>query len=128
MKDLKYDSVNLPFKESQIICLEHQATCLYGEVIQLIVDRDMCWFRPICMNIAITESNQNLKNYDLVHLPSSSDLLWPIPLFRPAFDTEVLSLFSELNSTDELVKDHKSSREYLNKFIYQVWIANQDKF
>ncbi len=118
----------MPFKESQIICLEHETTCLYGEVIQLIPNRGMCWFRPICMTISNFERDRDSKNYDLIHLRSSSDLLWPTTLFRPALDTEVISLLVDSDNTDKSKQDRVSCRQHLNQFVRQVWAANQDKF
>ena len=50
MDDVSHTS-NVPFKVSQIVCLEHQNNCLYGEVIQLIPKRQLCWFRPMCLVI-----------------------------------------------------------------------------
>ena len=47
-----FDSVELPLKVNQIVCLEHQDSTLYGEVIQLIPRRSLCWFRPMCLVIS----------------------------------------------------------------------------
>ena len=127
MIDTTYDR-SIPFKESQIICLEHQRTRLYGEVIQLILSRQMCWFRPICMTIERHESDRCPESSELIQLRFSSDLLWPINLFRPALDTEVISLLTDLNDNHKLKPDRTSPRQYLNQFISQVWAANKDKF
>ena len=121
------DDRSMPFKESQIICLEYQGTCLYGEVIQLILSRQMCWFRPICMTIE-KAGDRDGENCELIQLRFSSDLLWPINLFRPALDTEVISLLTDLNNNHKPKQNQTSPRQYLNQFIHQVWAANQDKF
>lgn len=42
----------MSLKENQIVCLEHKGNNLYGEVIQLIDDRQLCWFRPLCLIIS----------------------------------------------------------------------------
>ena len=118
----------MSFKESQIICLEYEATCLYGEVIQLIPSRGMCWFRPICMTISDPHGHLDSEAYDLIHLRSGSDLLWPTTLFRPALDTEVISLLVDTNAPEKSKQDKVSGRQYLNQFVHQVWTANQDKF
>ena len=119
---------SIPFKESQIICLEHQGTRLYGEVIQLILSRQMCWFRPMCMTIEQVESDRYAPSPKLIQLQFSSDLLWPINLFRPALDTEVISLLTDLNNNYKPKLNKTSPRQYLNQFIRQVWAANKDKF
>lgn len=129
MEQTKYDQSSLPFKVNQIICLEHEQTCLYGEVIQLIPSREMCWFRPICMIALNSQGEPTVNNSDLIHLHSGSDLLWPITLFRHALDTEVICLLANLNDdTNKLKPAQVSCRQYLNQFITQVWRANQDKF
>ena len=116
------------FRESQIICLEHQGTCLYGEVIQLILSRQMCWFRPICMTIKLVEGDRYTESFELIQLQFSSDLLWPINLFRPALDTEVISLLADLDNNHKQKPNKIPPRQYLNQFIRQVWAANKDKF
>ncbi|MEM8828474.1 MAG: hypothetical protein AAGE96_03845 [Cyanobacteria bacterium P01_G01_bin.19] len=119
---------DLQFKESQIICLEYEDTKLYGEVIQLIHHRRMCWFRPICMTMCNFEDSRDSADLDLIHLQSSSDLLWPTSLFRPALDTEVISLLTDTDTDSKTNKGAVSSKQHLNQFVKRVWRANQDKF
>ena len=120
---------NLLFTVNQIICLEHQHTCLYGEVIQLLPQRRLCWFRPMCMTKDDFSGNFNDAISDLINLKSCSDLLWPMILFRPALDTEVISFLHLLSNDAAESSVYKgSSSQYLNKFIQQVWQANKDKF
>lgn len=121
-------SSTVNFQVNQIICLEHQNLCLYGEVIELIPLRQLCWFRPICLSKLDHEHDSNLESSELIDLQSGSDLLWPITLFRPALDTEVIYLLVELNNIRESVTSKKANRQYLNKFVRQVWQANRDKF
>ena len=127
MDNTKSSTVDL-FKVNQIICLEHQNICLYGEVIQLISHRKLCWFRPICLSKLNFDLNSTKESTRLIDLQSSSDLLWPITLFRPALDTEVIYLLAELNNIRESFNPKKANRQHLNKFVRQVWQANQDKF
>ncbi|GAB4526712.1 MAG: hypothetical protein Tsb0014_07010 [Pleurocapsa sp.] len=122
-----------PFQSGQIICLEHQDTCLYGEVIQIIPQREQCWFRP--QFLAIYASNCELTDGEtqVIRLSNSSDLLLPICLFRASWDTEVIPLLSQLgdlreDSQDEFSKSDSFYCQYLHQFIYRVWQANQDKF
>lgn len=120
---------NLLFTVRQIICLEHQHTCLYGEVIQLLPQRGLCWFRPMCMTKEGVSDGFNDANSNLINLKSCSDLLWPMVLFRPALDTEVISFLHQLSNDAAESSVHKgSSSQYLNKFIQQVWQAHKDKF
>ena len=50
-------------KVNQIVCLEHQGNNLYGEVIQLITERQLCWFRPLCLVISVDSGMDYVPNY-----------------------------------------------------------------
>lgn len=56
-------------------------------------------------------------------LRMGSDLLWPISLFRPALDTEVIPLLTMLDTSDS-----QTAQDQLNWFVRQVWQANQSDF
>lgn len=53
----------MPLKVNQIVCLEHQGNNLYGEVIQLITERQLCWFRPLCLVISVDSTINSVPNY-----------------------------------------------------------------
>ncbi|PSB11192.1 hypothetical protein C7B62_06475 [Pleurocapsa sp. CCALA 161] len=68
MDNIIFNSIKLPLKMGQIVCLEHQGSNLYGEVIQLIPDRQLCWFRPLCLVICAdvqSSLNSELKERSL---------------------------------------------------------------
>ena len=127
MNDTSYSSVDLDFKVNEIICLENQNTCLYGEVIQILPSRGLCWFRPMCLVVS-DAGNSSFEPKQSIDQRSGSDLLWPIDLFRAALDTEVVGFLTQLSDRDRLVANKISSRQCLNKFLQQVWQDNQDKF
>ncbi len=111
----------------QIVCLEHQQTYLYGEIIQIIACRKMAWVRPLLM---YRQSPFKLETEPLDPQPSvfdlrqGSDLFWPLKLFRPAIDTEVLPLFSQFQAWDlQPEQDKATNRHHLHQFIQQVWQA-----
>lgn len=159
MNDLVSDPADWQFKVNQIVYLEHQSKKLYGEVIQLIPNRRLCWFRPKCLVVSadfdVTQQNDysysqptqtplnsssvdleqndfyhssNLNQTELIDLQSTSDLLWPVILFRPAFDTEIVYLLAQLKDINHPLIDKTLNRQHLNQFVQQVWQANQDKF
>jgi hypothetical protein len=112
------------FQPSQIVCLEHQNIYLYSEVIQVISDRQLCWVRPLVLAII----RDSLTTEKILDLRFTSDLLWPINLFRPALDTEVIPLLSELDSPDYRAESIQNARQQLNYYIQQFWQgANQDR-
>ncbi|MEL6927372.1 MAG: hypothetical protein AAFO95_01905 [Cyanobacteria bacterium J06600_6] len=156
MNNLPSSPINLPLKVNQIVSLDYLDHHLYGEVIQLIPDRQLCWFRPLCLslvnleqqdfdlNSCLTEersssqktsTQQNLvahsQDYwktNLIDLQSSSDLLWPDVLFRPALDSEIIDFLPQLSDISHISKNNKINQKCLNKFVYLVWQAHQDKF
>jgi len=98
----------------QIVFLEHRDTRLYAEVIQVVPSRQLCWVRPLVLITLVYEDSQ------LTDLRSCSDLVWPISLFRPALDVEVIPLLTQMlaseSSEQELV-----AKQQIHHFINQVW-------
>lgn len=128
MDDIASTTKDLCFKTNQIVCLEHQDANLYGEVIQLIPHRGLCWFRPICLIVAELDYSLKSEQTRAIDLQAGvSDLLWPTALFRPALDTEVIAHLARLKDPNQNLMDKKPNR-HLNRFVQQVWQANQDKF
>jgi len=116
-----------------IVCLEHHASCLYAEVIQVVETRQIGWFRPLCLKIAISDLCDSPDplglSYDLYDLQPGVDLLWPLVLFRLALDTEVVPLLGELQKQLPIAATTVSqARCQLNRFIYQVWQAYPEVF
>lgn len=121
------------FEIYQIVCLEHQHTCLYAEVIQVIKARQICWARPLILSMLPTnppalapEPEQEPRLYDL---RQGVDLLWPISLFRSVLDTEVIPLLTWLqNHTNNSQVPAIVARYQLNQFVRQVWQAYPEAF
>ncbi|MEM8722094.1 MAG: hypothetical protein AAGE84_22830 [Cyanobacteria bacterium P01_G01_bin.39] len=127
MSDVIFNTGKIHLKANQIACLEYRKVRLYGEVIQIIPRRQICWFRPIYL-IDSRLNQASLSNDFIVDLRAGSDLLWPEILFRPALDTEVLDFLAQLNEIDHTAHRRLSSQKYLNNFLYEVWQSHQDKF
>jgi hypothetical protein len=121
-------SISLTLK-NQIVCLEHQGNKLFGEVIQLIPHRNLCWFRPICLVISNDREGQTSFELDCIDLQSTSDLFWPANLFRPALDTEAISFLAQLNDLrHHSIGITSKNYKYLHEFIQQFWQENQAQF
>ncbi len=104
------------FQPRQIVCLEHQDSCLYAEIIQVVESRQVGWVRPLLL--AEYADSENLLLYDL---RASADLLWPIALFHPALDTEVMPLLVQLLASEPPLDRDLVAFTRLHQFIYQVW-------
>jgi hypothetical protein len=110
----------------QIVCLEHQQTYLYGEVIQIIACRQMAWVRPLllCRKSSFIVDTPSEHQPSVFDLRQGADLFWPLKLFRPAIDTEVLPLWAQFQAWDlQPEQDKATSRHQLHQFIQQVWQA-----
>ena len=122
------------FQPSQIVRLEHEASCLYAEVVQVIESRQNCWVRPL-MLVFWSEATQMQNSlatmaarYDLRH---DSDLLLPLTLFRVALDVEVLPWLADLYIDDRDVADPEkkaNGHQLFKEFIQQVWQAHPEVF
>lgn len=124
------NSLQVPFKSGQIVCLESDNYGLYGEVIQVITQRQLCWVRPLTIaTIITTYSSRFEKNADreIIDLRSASDLLFPLALFRASYDTEAIYILAELAAKEPTTDRQKMSVD-LNNFVRRVWQKNQDKF
>ncbi|MCT7950200.1 hypothetical protein NG798_10415 [Ancylothrix sp. C2] len=109
------------FQAKQIVCLEHQNTYLYAEVIDIIETRQMCWGRPLLL-----ASGELPILYDL---REGADILLPLTLFRPALDTELIPLLVQITTVeDRPVDSAKIAHRQLRAFIQQVWQDHPNNF
>ncbi|MDM9380911.1 hypothetical protein QUB80_09365 [Chlorogloeopsis sp. ULAP01] len=105
------------FQPGQIVYLEHGDRRLYAEVIQVVLSRQSCWVRPLLLVVYSWEPPLTRD------LRAASDLLWPLNLFQPALDTEIISILSEVLAKEAKLGIDTITKQQLNQFIYQVWHA-----
>ncbi len=105
------------FQPLQIVCLEHLATCLYAEVIQVVESRQVCWVRPLLL----VEFSPH-QEPSVLDLHSTVDLLWALASFRPALDTEILPFLASMFASAPL-QSNAHARQQLNHFVQQLWQA-----
>ena len=109
------------FQPLQIVCLEHLATCLYAEVIQVVESRQVCWVRPLLLVQYSTEEPL------LIDLRSTIDLLWSLASFRPALDTEILPFLANIFTSAPPSQSSAHARQQLNYFVQQLWQAQKNE-
>ena len=107
------------FQPLQIVCLEHLATCLYAEVIQVVESRQVCWVRPLLL----VESAVDIEP-SVLDLRSTVDLLWSLASFRPALDTEILPFLTSIFASTA-PQSTVYARQRLNHFVQQLWQAQK---
>lgn len=118
------------FQPSQIVFLEHLATRLYAEIVQVVEARCLCWVRPIALVTHLAAEFSDWTNYDrltLQDLRQGSDLMCPTGLFQAAIDLEVLPLFDQLQHLESEAKFATAHRN-LHQFIQDIWRDRPDAF
>ena len=127
------------FKPAQLVCLDLCAsagTLLYAEVIQIVTRRHLCWARPLVMvqvgDTAIASDDvrwtEAIATAEWLDLRASADLLLPIPLFRAAYDTEVMPLISQLHATKPPTERDRQVHQRVQAFVQQLCDAHPDVF
>jgi hypothetical protein len=112
------------FQPLQIVCLDHQHTCLYAEVIQVVESRQVCWVRPILL-VEFPQGDRASAEPLSYDLRPTVDLLWSCALFRPALDTEILPFLTHLFAEPVQHEPNSLARAQLNQFIEQLWQAQK---
>ncbi|MBC7973191.1 MAG: hypothetical protein H7Z11_24215 [Verrucomicrobia bacterium] len=123
-------------KPYQIVCMEHETSYLYAEVIQVIEIRRLCWARPLMLVMRAEETltcdGTVCEPSDWYDLRQDSDLLLPLVLFRVALDTEVFSWIANLYADDcetvESSNHYQSGHQRFRQFVQDVWQAHPDAF
>jgi hypothetical protein len=99
-----------------LVCIDHPPHRLYAELIQVVEARQIAWLRPWAL--VTEELDAALGSLDLRQGP---DLLLPAHLIRPALDTELLGLLSQLAASppteSPLPPQH---RQQLHQLIQQL--------
>ncbi|MDZ8054326.1 MAG: hypothetical protein RMX68_019975 [Aulosira sp. ZfuVER01] len=113
--------MSLDFQSGQIVSLKHGDINLYAEVIQVVISRQLCWVRPIVLVNFIPEPPQ------ITDLRDASDLLWPVNLFRPALDTEVITILSQVLVKEPKTEPDLAAKQQLHQFINLVWQVYQEE-
>ncbi len=124
----KMDEIE-PFQPNQIVSLDHRSTHLYCEVIEVIKTRNLCWVRPLFLSIM--EDNSSTINYlltpkRLIDVRLTSDLFYPIKMFRPALDTEVIPWMGKLDEQDYSSEKIQQAKQQLHQFIFEFWQDYQE--
>ncbi|ABW28793.1 conserved hypothetical protein [Acaryochloris marina MBIC11017] len=122
----------------EIVCLEHQGSYLYAEVIQTIETRQRSWVRPLFLQLTTQSSEPAYPAQGLFsfRLQNCADLVWPSQFFRPAMDDEVLPFLLQMHTEKpqdqedpKVVSERdRKAHQALRQMIQQVWQAFPDAF
>lgn len=111
--------IKADFQAGQIVFLEYSDNRLYTEVIQVVVERNLCWVRPLLL------VNQESESQQITDLRSTSDLLWSKNLFQPALDTQVIELYSQILVKEPKPELSQIAKQRLHQFIQRLWQAHK---
>lgn len=117
------------FQPRQIVYLACDHGRLYTEVIEVLVDRQLAWVRPLVL--VTPEETLPLANAsvlggggdDIWPDPAvTPDLIWPLNQFHPALDTDFMELLSILprQTTKAPTLSHST---VLSQFTRRLWEA-----
>jgi hypothetical protein len=112
--------MSLDFQPGQIVSLDHNDRNLFAEVIQVVISRQLCWVRPLLL-VSFTPESPVVTD-----MRDASDLLWPLTLFRPALDTEVITLLSQIWAKESKTELDNAAKLQFHQFIHQIWQAYQE--
>ncbi len=113
---------NIPLlKPYQIVCLDAHPHQLYGEVIQIIEERELCWMRPLIL----VKTSEDSTEQTWTDLRYTSDLFYPVSYFRPALDTEIIPLLDNLVQADIDPNKIPSHRSQLNTFLKEIMVSEK---
>lgn len=121
-------NMKVQFKPFQIVCLEHKNSCLYGEVVQVITMRELCWVRPLILARLSLESqiiDSLITEKEVVDVRLTSDLIFPLKLFRYALDWEVIPILSCLEKMDLTTGKIQVAKSVLHDFIQEILSADE---
>lgn len=117
----------------QILVLPQDDRRLYGEVIDVDPRRQRVWLRPLILVDATAAAEVTADrpaappSPTVHHLQDDSHLLWPLALFQPALDTELLPFWLDLTQTPRPPLTPAAAQAF-RQFIAQVWTAHTEVF
>lgn len=125
-------SLNPDSQACEILCIEHNDTCLYAELVQNIESRQLYWVRPIVLLVEPQPLTPNdpLENQEsaVYNLQGGADLLFPNQLFRRTLDTELIPLLAQLTEIKQPFDGDRLAHHQLQQFIKHVWQTHPDLF
>ncbi|MBW4522482.1 MAG: hypothetical protein KME16_22740 [Scytolyngbya sp. HA4215-MV1] len=125
------------FKPTEIVCLDNHDLQLYAEVIQVVVERQTCWVRPLFLvassaadGISTEGESSKVETRTFYDLRQGADLLLPTVLFRSALDTEVVPLLSQLPHKISARESEagRQAHQQLRQLVCQICKIHPDLF
>jgi hypothetical protein len=119
-----------PLHPHQIVYLTCDDCRLYTEVIDILVDRQLAWVRPLALAtpedvLPLAASGiLGLEDFNTGGGPIAPDLLWPLDQFSPALDTDFLDLLALL-PTQGAKPNHPVQNAVVSQFTHRLWAESR---
>ncbi|MGK7933380.1 MAG: hypothetical protein AB4041_18375 [Microcystaceae cyanobacterium] len=103
---------------SQIVCANTPNYQFFGEVIDVVTEREVCWVRPLLL---VKKGEEDIK----IDVRQGSDIVFPLSCFEPALDGDILPFLNDLVKDDydgsSFIPNHPQLTQFLRELL------NQDK-
>jgi hypothetical protein len=93
---------------------------LYGELIQVVLSRQLCWVRPLLL-VNFTQEIPSVND-----LRGTNDILWSADSFHPALDTDAIEFLSQVIVKEPKPELEAVTKQQLNYFIQKLWQYSQN--
>lgn len=93
-------------------------------MVQVITTRELCWVRPLILAKLSLEAaifEDFVPEKQVVDVRLTSDLIFPMNLFRAALDIEVIPILSQLEKMDLTPSKIQIAKGELQDFIKNFW-------
>ncbi len=99
-----------------VVVIRQDDTCLCGELIQTVAERDICWLRPLALYQVLACCEEIGMPLDLRNGP---DVICSSTLVEPAIDIEWLTILQWLNEENEPC-NFAQANHYLRQFLAKL--------
>lgn len=99
----------------QVIFIQCENDRLYGELVQRVPERRICWVRPLSLCLS-ADSQTKARLLDVRNGP---DIICADHLIQPALDTEWIAVLNQL-SILKVACDYPEANQFLRRFLQKL--------
>lgn len=104
---------------SQIVRASTLNYQFFGEVIDVVTEREVCWIRPLLL---VQKGEKETK----IDVRQGSDIVFPLSCFEPALDGDLLPFLNDLVKDDYYGSTFVSNHPQLTQFLRELLKQNKD--
>ncbi|MEM6835759.1 MAG: hypothetical protein AAF609_02805 [Cyanobacteria bacterium P01_C01_bin.120] len=96
----------------QVVYLESEDARLYGELVQHVEERHICWVRPISLQLATSTA----VPVEFLDVRNGPDVICADHVIQPVLDTDWLAILATM-STNKTECDYPKANQHLREFL-----------